>query len=205
MRVLTSPLKIVLAVVALCALLAAADFTWDWHNQEVIGKGDTSVGNTSKLTESRRAELIQAIIFRIQKPMSEQGYDDDRIHDVATTARLRFVDLGDGKPVIMATPLGLEGGCDALANCPFWIFRHSEDGYVSLLDTEAASYTIQPTSTNGLSDLVIARHTSPTESKLTLYKYADGKYSEAGCYSAKWPATKDGAMQDPETTEASCQ
>lgn len=198
MRVLTSPLKIALAVLALCALLAAADFTWDWHNQEVIGQRDTSVANTSKLTESQRAELIQTIVLRLQKPMSEAGYDDERIREIASTTRLRFVDLGDGKPVVMATSLGLEGGCDALVNCPFWIFRHSEDGYVSLLDTDAASYTIQPTSTDGFSDLVILRHLTATESRLTLYKYGDNKYSEAGCYTAKWPATKDAEQQDPE-------
>lgn len=200
MRVLTSPWKVVLALLALCALLVAADFTWDWRNQEVIGRVDTSVANTSKLTEFQRSELIQAIVFRLQKPMSEQGYDDDRIHDVASTTRLRFVDLGDGKPVIMATSLGVEGGCDALVDCPFWIFRHTEDGYVSLLDTNAASYTVQPTTTNGLSDLVIMRHITSTESRLTLYKYGDNKYSEAGCYTAKWPAAKNGEMQDPEIT-----
>jgi hypothetical protein len=204
MRVLTSSGKVVLALLALCALLVAADFTWDWRNQEVIGRVDTSVANTSKLTESQRSELIQAIVFRLQKPMSEQGYDDDRIHDVASTTRLRFVDLGDGQPLIMATSLGVEGGCDALVDCPFWIFRHTEDGYVSLLDTNAASYTVQPTSSNGLSDLVIMRHITSTESRLTLFKYGDSKYSEAGCYTAKWPAAKNGETQDPEITEASC-
>jgi hypothetical protein len=198
MRVLIGLSRICVALLALCAILAAADFTWDWHGQEVIGRGDTSVRNTSKLTESRRTELMQALVVRLQKSMSEQGYDDDRIHEVASTTRLRFVDLGDGKPVIMATSLGMEGGCDTQVNCPFWIFRHAEDGYVSLLDTNAASYTVQPTQTNDLSDLVISRHVTATESKLTLYKYADDKYSDAGCYTATWPAAKDGEPQAPE-------
>ncbi|MGA2373601.1 MAG: hypothetical protein ACLPPV_12990 [Candidatus Korobacteraceae bacterium] len=181
-----------LAVIAICAIAIAADFEWSWRSQEVIGRNDPSMGNTSKLTEPDRTALIAAIVLRLQKPMSEQGYSDDRIREVASTTRIRFVDLGgDGKPVIFATSLGLEGGCDALVNCPFWIFRHGEDGYVSLLDTVATSYTIQPTSTNGFSDLVMARHITASESQLTLYNYADGKYVAAGCYTATWPAAKE--------------
>jgi hypothetical protein len=188
-----------LAMVAVCAIAVAADFEWSWHSQEVIGRNDPSVGNTSKLTEPDRTALIAAIVLRLQKPMSDQGYSDDRIREVASTTRVRFVDLGaEGKPLVFATSLGLEGGCDALANCPFWIFRHGEDGYVSLLDTLAASYTIQPTSTNGFSDLVILRHISASEGRLTLYNYADGKYVDAGCYTAIWPAAKDGETPDPE-------
>ncbi len=188
-----------LAVVAVCAIAIAADFEWSWHSQEVIGRNDPSVGNTSKLTESDRTALIAAIVLRLQKPMSDQGYSDDRIREVASTTRVRFVDLGSGgKPMVFATSLGLEGGCDALVNCPFWIFRHSEDGYVSLLDTSASSYTIQPTSTNGFSDLVMARHTAANESKLTLYNYAEGKYVEAGCYTATWRPAKDGETPAPE-------
>ncbi len=188
-----------LLAVAVCAIAIAADFEWSWRTQEVIGRNDPSVGNTSKLTEPDRAALIAAIVLRLQKPMSEQGYSDDRIREVASTTRVRFVDPGaEGKPLVFATSLGLEGGCDALANCPFWIFRHSEDGYISLLDTVATSYTIQPTSTNGFSDIVIARHVSASESQLTLYNYADGNYVAAGCYTATWPAAKDGETSGPD-------
>ena len=188
-----------LVALAVCAIAIAADFEWSWRSQEVIGRNDSSVGNTSKLTERDRAALIAAIVLRLQKPMSEQGYSDNRIREVASTTRVRFVDPGgEGKPLVFATSLGLEGGCDALVNCPFWIFRHSEDGYISLLDTVASSYTIQPTSTNGFSDIVIARHLSASESQLTLYNYAEGKYVDAGCYTATWTAVKDGETPDPE-------
>ncbi|MFZ0794801.1 MAG: hypothetical protein WAM65_13590 [Candidatus Korobacteraceae bacterium] len=187
-----------LAVIAICAIAHAADFEWSWRSQEVIGRNDPSVGNTSKLTEPDRTALIAAIVLRLQKPMSEQGYSDDRIREVASTTRVRFVDLGgEDKPLVFATSLGLEGGCDALVNCPFWIFRHSEDGYISLLDAVATSYTIQPTGTNGFSDIVIARHLSASQSQLTLYNYADGKYVAAACYTAIWPPAKDGDTPDP--------
>ncbi len=187
-----------LVIVAVCALAFAADLEWNWRNQETLGRNDPSVGNTSKLTEPERAELIQAIVARLEKPMSDQGYDDDRIHEIASTSRVRFVDLGgDSKPLLLTASIGLEGGCDAMGNCPFWIFRHTEDGYVSLLDTVARSYTVQPTSSNGFSDLVLTRRTSADESRLTVYHYADGKYTDAGCYTATSPTSKDGESQDP--------
>lgn len=195
-----------LTVVLVCTLALAADFDWNWRSQETIGRTDPSVGNTSKLSEEERFALINAIIVRLDKPMAERGYDNDRIREIASTTRLRFVDLGgEGKTLVFATSLGLEGGCDALSNCPLWIFRHGDDGYVSVLDTVGASYTIQPTSTNGFSDLVIMRHESASESHLTLYSYADGRYNDAGCYVAQWPGAKDGEIQDPEITPCKAQ
>jgi hypothetical protein len=190
--------RLATVIVALCAVLLAADFTWDWRNQEVIGRTDPSLNNTSKLTEPQRNELLDAVIARLLKPLTDAGYDDGRIREIASTTRLHFVDLGDGKPVILATSFGLEGGCDVLANCPFWIFRQTKDGYVSLLDTVAASYTIQPTVTEGYSDLVMALHTTPAETRLTLYKYRDGKYAEAGCYTATFASSQGSEISDPE-------
>ena len=188
------------AVILLCVIALAADFEWNWRDQQTIGRYDPSVGNTSRLTEPERAALIDAIVLRLQKPMSEHGYDDERIREIASTTRMRFVDVGADKPLLFATSLGLEGGCDAMSNCPLWIFRHSDDGYVSVVDAVAASYTVQPTRTNGFFDLVLTRHESPTETHLSVYTYADGKYSDTGCYTAAWPASKDAENQDPDIT-----
>lgn len=189
-----------LAAAALCCFAPAADFEWNWRDQQTIGRNDPSVGNTSRLTEPERTALIDAIVLRLQKPMSDAGYDADRIREIASTTRIRFVDVGADKPLLFATSLGLEGGCDALSNCPLWIFRHTDEGYVSVVDAVAASYTVQPTSTNGFSDLLLARHDSPTETHLSLYTYADGKYSDTGCYMAKWPASKGDEIQEPDIT-----
>ena len=192
--------RVALAALALCVVARAADFEWNWRDQQTIGRTDPSVGNTSRLTEPERTALIDAIVLRLQKPMSEHGYDDERIREIASTTRTRFVDLGGEKPLLFATSLGLEGGCDALSNCPLWIFRHTEDGYVSVLDAVASSYTVQPTSAGALSDLVLARNESSTETHLSVYTYADGKYSNSGCYFAKWPGSKESEIQDPDIT-----
>ena len=142
MAVSTKFVRIALTVVLLGVVgLAADDFTWDWHNQQVVGRDDPSVANTSKLKEPDRAALIDAIAARLQKPMSEHGYSDDRIREVAAITRVRFIELGKGNPVVLAGSISMEGGCDG-SNCPFWIFQNSPDGYVSLLDTVAASYTM---------------------------------------------------------------
>ena len=99
-----------------------SDFTWDWRNQEIIGRTDASIGNSSQVSEPERSALIDAIVLRLQKPMSDAGYDDDRIREIATTTRVRFVDMGENQSLLFATSLGLEGGCDALGNCPLWIY-----------------------------------------------------------------------------------
>jgi hypothetical protein len=190
--------RVALLVTALCGFVFAADFTWDWRNQEVIDRTAPGLNTTSKLSEPQRAALLDAVVKPLQKPLNERGYDDDRIREIASTTRLRFVDLGEDKPVVMATSLGLEGGCDALLNCPFWIFRQEKSGYVLMLESVAASYTIQPSTTGGYSDLVIARHITADMTRLTLYKYQDGKYVDAGCYTATFPAPKDGQVEDPE-------
>jgi hypothetical protein len=192
--------RIALTVLLLGVLGLAADFTWDWHNQQVIGREDPSLSSTAKLKESERAGLIDAITARLQKPMSDRGYSDDRIREIASTSRIRIVDLGGKRnPAVLATSISMEGGCDG-SNCPFWIFQNSLDGYVSLLDTVAASYTVQPDSSNGYSDIVTMRHVSASESTLTLHRYDQGKYVDSGCYTATWPPPKDGEIQDPEIT-----
>ncbi len=198
MAVSTKFVRIALTVVLLGVVgLAADDFTWDWRNQQVVGRDDPSVANTSKLKEPDRAALIDAIAARLQKPMSEHGYSDDRIREVAAITRVRFIELGKGNPVVLAGSISMEGGCDG-SNCPLWIFQNSPDGYISLLDTVAASYTIQPDKTNGFSDLVTMRRVSSTESSLTLYRYQDGKYVDSGCYTATSTPPKEGEVPEPD-------
>jgi hypothetical protein len=167
------------------AVAQKPEFDWDWRNQEVIGREDPSVGNTSRLTESERSSLIDAIVLRLQKPMGDAGYDDDRIREIATTTRIRFIDVGAGQPLIFTTSIGLEGGCDALGNCPLWVFRHTDDGFLSLLNTIAASFTPEPTDAGF--GVVFMHHLSAKESGLAMYRLADDKLQATGCYIALWP------------------
>jgi hypothetical protein len=196
MRIWRTVAELLLALIALSAVAQKAEFNWNWRDQEVIGHHDASLGNTSKLTEPERAALLDAIVLRLQKPMTDAGYDDDRIREIASTTRVRFVDFGGGKPLLFATSLGLEGGCDPLGNCPLWIFRRSSGGFVSLLDAVAASYTLQ--SSDG--ELVLMHHVSQKQSGLEVYRLDEGKLNQGGCYTANWPAHSDDPTQvsDPE-------
>ena len=185
MRACRSIAGLALVFVTTFTVAQTSKFNWDWRNQEVIGREDPSVGNTSKLTESERSSLIDAIVLRLQKPMGDAGYDDDRIREIATTTRIRFIDVGAGQPLILATSIGLEGGCDALANCPLWVFRRTDDGFLSLLNTIAASFTAEPTEAGF--EVVFMHHVSAKESGLAVYHFADEKLQAVSCYRALWP------------------
>ncbi len=156
--------RIALSLVVLSTFTVAqkSEFAWEWRDQQVIGREDASVGNTSKLTEPERSSLLDAIVLRLQKPMADAGYDDDRIREIASTTRIRFIDVGASEPLIFTTSLGLEGGCDALGNCPFWVFRRTDDGFLSLLNTIAASYTTQ-VSDGGCESYLHASHVGQGE------------------------------------------
>lgn len=41
------------------------------------------------------------------------------------------------------------------------------------------------------------QHSSASESKLTLYRYQDGKYVDSGCYTATFAPPQDGKIRDP--------
>jgi hypothetical protein len=183
---------------ATCAMVAQSTLNWDWHKQEALGRTDPSLGNTSKLTEAERKALIDDIVDRLRKPMTEAGYDDDRIREIASTTRLRFVDVGAATPYLFTSSLGMEGGCDALSNCPLWIFRRSSKGFVPVLQTDGASYTIQPE--EGAPDVIIMHHDSAGKSGLHVYRLVGGKLKESGCYTAHWPKLSDDPAQllDPE-------
>jgi hypothetical protein len=180
---------LLLGVSAVAAVAQKADYTWNWRGQEIIGRSDASLGNTSKLTEAERGALIDAIVLRLQKQMTQAGYDNDRIREIASTTRVRLVDLGGGTPLLFATSLGMEGGCDEMGNCPLWIFRRGSEGFVALLNAVAASYTVQS------DELVLMHHVSRKQSGLEVYRRDDSKLIPTGCYTANWPAASDDPTQ----------
>src|SRR5262249_1946312 len=83
-----------------------------------------------------------------------------------------------------------EGGCDAMANCPMWIFRRTDEGFLSLLTAIAASYTVEA-GDGGMSDLVLMHHITPRQSGLRVYHYAELKLVDGGCFEAFWPQPSD--------------
>jgi hypothetical protein len=176
-----------------CLFALAADFEWDWGNQQELTSYSPKLALGSGLSEADRTALIDAIAMQLKPPMAKEGYSDERIHDVASTTRYKLIDLnGDGKPEVFASPNTLEAGCDPKSICPLWILRRTPKGsYAFLLDVPAHTFTVQPTNTGGYADIVIQVHGSGFESELTVYRYAMGKYVPSGCYTATW-AEMDG-------------
>jgi len=166
----------------------AADFQWDWSNQQVIDAFSPKVSVGSGLSDAERGALIDAIADHLQPAMLKEGYSDERIRDVASGTRFKLVDLnGDGQSEVLATPNSLEAGCDPKSICPLWILRRTAKGtYAFLLDAPAQTFTVQGTTTAGYADIVTQVHRSGFESELTVYRYAMGKYIASGCYTATW-------------------
>jgi len=178
----------------LCSgLIPAADFQWDWSNQQEIDSFSPKVSVGSGLSEDERAALIDSIADHLRPTMIGQGYSEERIRDVASSTRFKLVDLnGDGKPEVFATPNSLEAGCDPKSICPLWVLRPTVKGtFTFLLEAPAQTFTVQPTSTGGYADIVLQVHGSGFESDLMVYRFAMGKYVASGCYTATW-AEMDG-------------
>jgi hypothetical protein len=61
---------------------------------------------------------------------------DADLSALALKTRVKFIDLnGDGSPEVIAQPVGIEAGCGATGNCPFWVFERTSTGYKAILKT----------------------------------------------------------------------
>jgi hypothetical protein len=67
--------------------------------------------------------------------------------------------------------------------------RHQGDSYSALLSAEAQTFTIQPSRTHGLHDIVLTRHASGVESEVKIYRFDGERYQEGECYTAYWAET----------------
>jgi len=191
-------------VVALILCLSAtaqteskARFQWDWqHAQELDFK--PNAGNVRELSEGDRSELIKAISRQIRTVM-EPGPNPRAL---AKKTRVKLFDLnGDGIPEIIAQPIGIDAGCGATGNCPFWIFQKDGEGYKLLLRRMGFwVFTVEPTITNGFRDIVLASHESASERTVIVFRYSGGTYQERACYNAFWYDSTNHRLNEPTIT-----
>ena len=112
----------------------------------------------------------------------------------ASDTRIALIDLdGDGIPEVVAQAMVR---CGATGNCPFWVFRKSKRGYDVILQGEAQTFTVQPSSTNGFPDIVLSTHGSYSSGSLTDYHYRDGVYEDVGCYVYEWTVLEDETIRE---------
>lgn len=175
-------------------------FRWDWRNAQELDYGKT-VGKSVELSTAERRQLVHAIAERLKTSM-DAGANASAI---ALKARVKFIDLnGDGRPEVIAQPVGLESGCGATGNCPFWVFEKTPAGYQLILRSEGGFqvFTIEPATTNGFSDMVLGTHDSAGERTLYLFRYSEGRYRRRACYNANWWTYEGGfhKLKQPQIT-----
>jgi hypothetical protein len=170
-------------------------FNWNWRDVQYLG--EQTVATSKDIGPEERSALIEALVARFG--------DDPKARESAAQTRIKLVQLNsNGAPEIAAQASG-EHSCSPTGNCPFWVFQKHGAGYRLILEKGAAqSYAIQPTRTNGFSDLVLTMHGSATEQDLYVYQFSGGRYRRTGCYEANWTSLgKDGEyreLKEPEVT-----
>jgi len=188
-------------------MMAAESFQWDWRHSEALSPKQSL--QHAKVTDAERAAISRAIAVQLTPDMGGLGgMTEPELEDVALDTPVKLVDLnGDGTPEVIAQGTFQEGGCGRAGNCRFWIFQKSGDEYKLLISQESIqSFTIQPSRSNGFSDIVVRMQASATSSTVRLLQYRDGTYREAACYDANWSVSEGGAvhsLKEPRLTRCS--
>ena len=191
----------------ICGLLAAASlaqqsvsstgFHWDWRKSQELSRKQTI--SRLRLTPAQRADLIATMVLQMREDQSDhEAGSDKELGEIAGKTSVVFVDLDShGRNEVVAQGSG-EDECSPTGNCSFRILARRRDGYRVILDGGSTqTFTIQPTRTNGFSDIVLSMHGSATDSMLTLYQFEGTRYRDAGCWEANWaPLDKDGNLHE---------
>ncbi len=158
-------------------------FHWNWRDSQELN-ANQSLRN-AKLSQHEKRAIAKALADQFRPVMTDLEINsEEQLQKAALDTRIKLIDLNDdGIPEVVAQGMA---GCSPTGNCSFWIFQRSPKGYRLLLEGEAQSFTIQPTSTEGFRDIVLSMHGSATDSGLTEYWYMDGTYRDVGCYDASW-------------------
>jgi len=188
-------------VISLCLLLTAVataaenSFRWDWRHAEELSAKLTL--RRAEVFASERAAIAAAIAAQLRLDMKDLEISGEtELAKVALDTRVKLVDLNsDSTPEVIAQGFGLKAGCGATGNCPFWVFQKMGHGYMLLLRTAAQRFNVEPRRTNGFRDIVVATHSSASESILTIYRYNAGTYRNVACYDAEWFSWEGGTFR----------
>lgn len=164
-----------------------AKFHWNWQNSKELSWRDSL--QTAKISPSQKKAVAAAIAEQLRPYLD--GFvikSEPELWKKALETRVRLVDLnGDGIPEVIADDVV---GCSAVGNCTFWIFRKTGSKYQLILESEAQTFTVQHSSSNGFQDIVLGTHDDAFSGQLYLFVYQDGSYVPAACYGYKWGDVK---------------
>jgi len=178
-------------------VFGAESFQWDWRHSEALTAKQSL--RHAKVSNAERTAMARAIADQLKPELGGLGgMSEPELEDNVLDTAVKMVDLnGDGTPEVIAQGTIADGGCSHTGNCRFWVFEKSGNDYRLLFYREAIqSFTIQPSRSNGFSDIVLKTQHSATASTLRLLRYNEGRYQEAGCYDANWSAANGEATHE---------
>lgn len=186
-------------------------FYWSRRKAEEIPVHQ-NIARSTELTPEEKQKLGSALVAEIRPYMRDMQISSEKeLLGVVARTRVKLVDLNnDGTPEVLAHAFGWEEGCGSTGNCPFWVFRKTENGFKKLLDTRGPDgvggmefFTISDKSTNGFRDIVLASSESGGERSLLVYRFRKIAYAESECYTAAYINTKGGQFRQLKVPEIS--
>ncbi|HKS83079.1 MAG TPA: hypothetical protein VJR23_16365 [Candidatus Acidoferrales bacterium] len=179
-------------------------FLWEWKNGQELFAAQSL--RNAKIDDSERTVIAKAIEAQLRPDMADLGiHSEGQLAKAALDTRVKMIDVnGDGTPEVIAQ--GMKG-CGVVGNCSLWVFRKVGNHYGLILSGYGQTFTIQTESTKGFKDIVVASHSSATDSALTLFRYDGSRYQAAGCYDANWAPLENGIvhqLKEPRITSSAC-
>ncbi len=169
------------------------EFQWNWDAQQELSAKDLL--RKAKIPKADRKAIATVIAAQLRPMLKDLEIESEAgLEKTALDTRVKWIDLNnDGVREVIAQGMV---NCSAVGNCPIWVFRKRGKGYQVLLEDEAQTFTIQKTSTGGYREIVTAVHGSATQAGLADYRFRDGRYQEAGCYSSEWAVLEGEMVRD---------
>ena len=127
----------------------------------------TETFTTAKLSASEIRGIIAAV--------DQTAYDTPNSWE--KELRVRKVDLGESRGLVVR---GTSLLCGATGNCQMWVFRMTNDGWMSLFEDApiAEAFAFGPSVTDGIKDLTITKNLSAQLIKRTRYRFDGTVYRQ---------------------------
>jgi len=152
------------------------------------------------VTAREKKEITEALAKdkNFQKELKEY---EIKASDATKTVQIKKIKLnGDASPEFLVV-VEEEHLCGALANCPNWVYRKTDEGsYSLLLYTRGRELLTEKTSTGGFRNLRSEGGGTATESYFSIYKYDGTSYRAKDCFKRE----ESGGNSKPKTTRIDC-
>jgi hypothetical protein len=161
-------------------LLSSANAQTTWTNTDMHEVDMANLASKAKLSAEQTKQLRKL----------DNNLDDLRIEKIDMGSLTGYAVQGFGGNL-----------CGAVGNCAFWIL----DAQMHiLLKYIAQRFAVLPTNTNGKRDIVLADHSSATDSAWGLYHFTGTYYRRAECADVNYAPNPDVILKKPVVTTIPC-